>query len=87
MRTTVDIDPELLRRLRNEAHRKREPFKQVLNRVLRRGLESRPASAGRYRCPTFSLGPAAPGARLDKALGIAAALEDEEITRELELRT
>ena len=87
MRTTLDIEPGLLKRLRHEALRRRVPFKHLLNRLLRQGLEGPPAApAGRYRCPTFAMGTPAPTVALDKALGLAAALEDEEITRELQLR-
>ena len=88
MRTTVDIDRDLLRRLRDEAHRRRLSFKDLLNRVLRRGLEperDRPA-ARPYRLPTFALGRPAPHIELDKALALAGALEDQEIARKLDLR-
>jgi hypothetical protein len=85
MRTTVDIDLELLRRLRAEAHRRGIALKDVLNRALRRGLQDRPAAkAPPYRAPTFAMG--APLRPLDKALALADALEDEEIARELALR-
>jgi hypothetical protein len=85
MRTTVDVDPHLLKRLRAEAHRRGVPFKELLNRVLHRGLEERPEPAARpYRCPTHAMGP--PLRPLDKALALADALEDEETARELTLR-
>ncbi len=87
MRTTVDIEPGLLKRLRHEALRRRVPFKHLLNRLLRQGLETQPAAtAGRYQCPTFAMGTPAPTVALDKALGLAAALEDAETLRELQLR-
>jgi hypothetical protein len=87
MRTTVDIEPGLLKRLRHEALRRRVPFKHLLNRLLRQGLESPAAApAGRYRCPTYAMGAPASSLSLDKALGLAAALEDEETLRELQLR-
>lgn len=87
MRTTVDIDPDLLRRLRDEAHRRRLSFKDLLNRVLHRGLEVGGRSApSSYRCPTFPLGQPSAHVNLDKALAVAGALEDEEIARELRLR-
>ena len=55
MRTTVDLDDDLLNRLRREAHRSRVPFKQLLNRVLRRGLDDRAgAPPVPYECPAFS---------------------------------
>lgn len=87
MRTTVDLDPHLLKRLRAEAHRRGVPFKEMLTTALRRGLEERPATpAARYRCPAFAMGPPARSLNLDKALAIAGALEDEEIARKLALR-
>ncbi len=87
MRTTVDLDDDLLKRLRREAHRRRVPFKQLLNRVLRRGLDDRAgAPPVPYECPAFSMGQAASSIDLDKALRLADALEDEETGRELERR-
>ena len=85
MRTTVDLDPHLLRRLRAEAHRRGVSFKDLLTSVLQRGLQERTAEkASPYRCPTFSMG--APQRSLDRALALADALEDEETARELSLR-
>ena len=85
MRTTVDIEPGLLKRLRAESHRHGVSFKELLNRVLHRGLEAGSrAGAVPYRCPTFAMG--APTRSLDKALAVADALEDAEIARELGLR-
>ncbi|HET7038393.1 MAG TPA: hypothetical protein VFH97_00815 [Gemmatimonadales bacterium] len=85
MRTTVDIDAHLLKRLRAEAHRRGISFKELLNRALHRGLDERSKSAARpYRCPTFAMG--APLRSLDKALALADALEDAEVAGELALR-
>ncbi len=84
MRTTLDLDPHLLRRLRDEAHRQGVPFKQLLTSVLRRGLDAG-ASRTRYRLRTYAMG--SPGSLdLNKALAIAGALEDEETARKLRLR-
>jgi hypothetical protein len=84
MRTTIDLDGHLLRRLREEAHRQGIPFKQLLTAVLRRGLDAS-APRSRYRLPTFAMG--SPGnLDLNKALAIAGALEDEETARKLRLR-
>ncbi|HSH74547.1 MAG TPA: hypothetical protein VLA09_02490 [Longimicrobiales bacterium] len=81
MRTTVDIEPHLLNRLRDGAHAKGISFKAMLNRTLRLGLEvAEPASAP-YECPTFSMG--SPLRPLEKALAAADALEDEEVAREM----
>lgn len=85
MRTTVDIESHLLKRIRAEAHRRGVSFKQFLNRALHRGLEEWPGSETTpYRCPTFAMG--TPLRPLDKALALADVLEDEEIARELTLR-
>jgi len=85
MRTTVDLDGNLIKRLRAEAHRRGLSFKDLLNRVVQRGLAERPtAEPAPYRCPTFAMG--APLRPLDKALALADALADEEAARELTLR-
>jgi hypothetical protein len=87
MRTTIDLDADLLRRLRAEANRRRVPFKHLLNRILREGLEAPGTRAAEpYRCPTFALGRPNPDVDLDKALGIAAALEDEAVSAKLAQR-
>ena len=86
MRTTVDLDPHLLKRLRAEAHRKGIPFKELLTTILQRGLEGPEASRARYRCPTYAMGAPLASLNLDKALDIAAALEDQEVVRKLRLR-
>lgn len=38
MRTTLTLDPDVARLLREETHRQRKPFKQVVNEAIRRGL-------------------------------------------------
>lgn len=87
MRTTLTIDDDVLERLQKEAARARVPFKTVVNRALRLGLERlRPARTRRpFRQRTFRMGDPQ-SIDLDKALQIAAMLEDEEIARKLELR-
>lgn len=86
MRTTLTIDDDLMREIREIAHREGVSLGEVVNRMLRRGLEQRlPRRSGkRYRSPTFDLG--RPRLPLDKALQVASALEDEEIVRKMELR-
>jgi hypothetical protein len=81
MRTTVDIDRYLLQRLRDAAHEQGLPLKVMLNRALRRGLDPNGPETTPYVCPTFSMG--SPLRPLDKALALADALEDEEVTRRL----
>jgi hypothetical protein len=41
MRTTLTLEPIVVRMIEEEMHRARKPFKQVVNEVLRRGLEPR----------------------------------------------
>ena len=83
MRTTVDLDSSLLKRLRIEARRRGVTVKALLATLLQRGLDA-PGDVGkRYRMPTFAMGASR---RLDKALAVAEGLEDEEIAREISLR-
>ena len=42
MRTTVTLDKDVERLLREAQHRLKKPFKQVLNDALRAGLSGRP---------------------------------------------
>lgn len=85
MRTTVDIDQNLLQRLRDRAHQSGRSFREELNQAIHRGLTPESsAPAPRYQTPTFDLGPARAGLDLDKALALSATLDDEEIRRRLE---
>jgi hypothetical protein len=84
MRTTLTIDDGLLRQLRQKALDTGKPFKQVVNDTLRAGLESPlAATRPRYVCPTFSMGQPRLPVNLDKALALAAELEDAEIVAKL----
>ncbi len=87
MRTTVRIDDELIAELKLQAQRQRVSLNRLLNRVIREGLSAmgKPkAPRRRRRQATVSLGE--PRFNIDKALSIAAALEDEETVRKLALR-
>jgi predicted transcriptional regulator len=44
MRTTVTLEPDVAARLKELAHRRRASFKETLNDVLRRGLNSQAAT-------------------------------------------
>lgn len=46
MRTTLTLDDDVAARLRDLAHRRRLPFKEVVNAVLRRGLAAPEGRAG-----------------------------------------
>ncbi|MGO8818355.1 MAG: DUF2191 domain-containing protein [Terriglobia bacterium] len=45
MRTTLTLDDDVAAKLREEARRSGEPFKQIVNRVLRTGLTIRAQAA------------------------------------------
>lgn len=85
MRTTVDIDPQLLEQLRLESVRRGVSVKALLNAVIRAGLSSRVAeSRPKYVVRTADMGE--PLIDLTHALRVAEALEDEEHLRELQRR-
>lgn len=84
MRTTVTLDADVAARLRRLARERGVSFKEAINGVLRAGLGAR-AVARPYQTPARALG-LRPGIDLNKALSIAAAMEDEEIIRKLDLR-
>lgn len=86
MRTTVTLEPDVEALLRRQMKRKGLSFKKALNQAIRTGLSAPAPRASRpYRLPTFRMG-FRPETALDKALSLAAALEDEEIARKLSLR-
>lgn len=83
MRTTVTLDPDtdaLVKRLMRE---RGFSFKDAVNYAIRAGLA--PEGREPRRTPTFRMGldPAVPW---DKALQVAATLEDEELIRRLAQR-
>ena len=88
MRTTLRIDDDLLAELRRLARAQKLSLTELANRLLRRGIEAgraRPGAARRaYREKTFAMGRA--HFELDKALALAAALEDEETVAKLARR-
>jgi hypothetical protein len=83
----LTIDDEVLAELKQRAYRQNVPFKQVVNQVLRRGLDAdlQQSPRKRYKARTFAMGQPLVQS-LDKSLAIASALEDEEIARKLALR-
>ena len=86
MRTTVTLDPDVERSLRTLMRERSISFKQALNESARKGLlgEKR-GRAGRFVQKSFSMG-AGQDLRWVKALAIAEAMEDEELSRKLALR-
>ena len=84
MRTTLTLDDDVVAKLRQIARERDISFKQALNDALRQGLEGRPA-ARRFRVKPRRLG-LRRGIDLDKAILLAAELEDAETIRRVELR-
>ena len=66
MRTTLTLDNDVAAKLRAEARKSGESFKQVVNRVLRTGLnvQVKAATLPPYRIKARSLG--SPGFNYDK---------------------
>jgi ribbon-helix-helix CopG family protein len=85
MRTTITLDPDVAAKLKREARDRGVSFKQALNSSVRRGLSGGGATPRPYQAPTRRLG-ARPGLDLDRALSLAAGLEDAETARKLSLR-
>ena len=75
MRTTVTLDPDVQRLLKDAEHRSGRPFKQVLNDAVRSGLARTGAKAVPFKQPVFSLGRAK--VDLTKANALASDLEDQ----------
>ena len=84
MRTTVTLDPDVETALRRLARERGLSFKEALNSSIRAGL-GQGRAVEPYRVPTRPLGLRA-NVDLDKALALAAELEDDEIVRKLQLR-
>lgn len=49
MRTTLTLEPDLAKKLKDLAHRRGQSFKQALNDVIRRGLATEAPRAKRER--------------------------------------
>jgi hypothetical protein len=85
MRTTIDLDPDVDARLRALARERGLPLRTVINDALRSGTEPVAGGHTEYILPSRRLG-VRPGINLDKALRLAAEVDDDEVVRKLELR-
>lgn len=84
MRTTLTLDDEIARRLKEAAHRERKPFKQVVNDTLRAGLHcagKRPAGGRRFTVKPRHMG-FHPGVDQGKLNQLADELEAAEFAAE-----
>ncbi len=86
MRTTVTLDPDVAAKLRATTRERGVSFKAALNDAVRAGLARRSTPPGRR----FTVRAQPLGIRsdidVDKALHIAAEMEDVEILRKFDLR-
>lgn len=86
MRTTVTLDPEVERLIRDAMREHDISFKKALNEAARRGLSRDPPKRVRkFVQKSLGMG-ASQEFRWDKALAAADAIEDAELSRKLTLR-
>jgi hypothetical protein len=86
VRTTVTLDPDVERLIRDAMKERALSFKEALNEAARIGLRGKaPSRARKFAQKSFRMGEAQEF-RWDKALAVAVAMEDEELTRKLALR-
>ena len=84
-RTTVRIDDDLMRRLKERAARENVSITKLMNQALRQGLTAEPeVRAKAYREKTYDLGEAL--IDVNKATSIAFEMEDEDLMRKVNLR-
>ena len=86
MRTTVTLDPDVERLLKDAMKQRSISFKEALNEAARNGLRGQERKPARkFVQKTFRMGERQEF-RWDKALAAAGAMEDEELHRKLTLR-
>jgi hypothetical protein len=83
MRTTITLDPENDLAIRRLMRARGLTFRQAVNQAIRDGVAPL-QSPSEVQLPTFAMG--APLVPIDRALRLAAELEDEEIMRKLAQR-
>ncbi len=85
MRSTVTLDTDVAAKLKAVARERGTSFKEALNSAVRAGLGGQRRARTAFRQYSRPMG-LRPGVDLDKALHVAATLEDEEVVRKLERR-
>jgi hypothetical protein len=86
MRTTVTLDSDVERLIKDAMRERGISFKEALNEAARVGLRGKePKRAQKFTQKTFRMG-AGQEFRWDKALAVADAIEDEDLSRKLTLR-
>jgi len=84
MRTTITLEPDVEALIRKAMKERSISFKEALNSAVREGL-TQAKSKRQFAQKSWSLG-REQHFRWDKALAVAAAIEDEELARKLSLR-
>jgi hypothetical protein len=85
MRTKVTLDPDVAALIHRAMRERRITFNEALNQAVRAGMTSAVAPPAPFRTPTFRMG-FEQTVPLDRALRLAADLEDEEVVRRLATR-
>lgn len=83
MRTTLTLDPDVHGAVQQLMRERGLTFKEAVNTAIRLGL-IRGEQGDQFTFPTHRMGRAR--VHLDKALAVAAEMEDEELLRKRELR-
>lgn len=83
MRTTITLDPDVELAIHRLMTERGLSFKAAINSAIRNGIRAR-GTTSTYRTRPVSMGAAA--MPLDKALRLAAELEDDEMSRKLAIR-
>lgn len=80
MRTTVTLDPDAEQIIRERMAQEQVSFKQALNAAIRESIRAR-GPGTTFATRVVSMGQ--PTVNLDRALQLAADLEDEELVRKM----
>ena len=85
MRVTLNIADDILAKLRRQSRVRKKSLNDIANETLRAGLAAEHGTQPprRYRQRVFALGE--PNVEVDRALRIAAGLEDAEKVREKDI--
>lgn len=81
MRTTVTLDGDTETIVRRRMKDRGVSFKQAINDLVREGVSSPRDTQAVFRTDTVAMG--VPSVNLDRALQLAAELEDEELIRRM----
>jgi hypothetical protein len=86
MRTTLTIDEDLMVAIKEKVQAEKMSYKEVINRAIRAGISMvGDRNPNPYTCRSFSLG-IPREVDLDHTSKLVDALQDEEITRKLQLK-